>query len=117
MVSWATVQRECKIHFRSSWAYSFIVFFTLFTAAILYLSGNISGLGSYTKTTGTLMNLLAYLLPLMTLVIGAFSLTMEKEEGSWHLLFTYPISSVGWVLGKFIGMLIVLVTILTVSFS
>lgn len=117
MVSWATVQRELKVHFRSSWTISFMVFFTLFTAAILYLSGTIVGLGNYTKTTGTLMNLLAYFLPLMTLVIGAFSLTMEKEEGSWGLLFTYPISSIGWVFGKFLGMMIVLVTIFTVTFS
>lgn len=117
MISWAVVHRECKLHFRSTWTYTFIVMFSIFTALIMYVSGDVTGLGQYTKTTGTMMNLLAYFLPLLTLVSGAFSLTMEKEEGSWHLLFTYPISATEWVIGKFVGMAFVLLTMLTCAFG
>lgn len=117
MVSWATVRRELSIHFRSTWTYAFVIFFAAFTTAILYLSGDAVGIGQYSKATGTIMNLIAYFLPLMTLVMGAFSLTMEKEDGSWQLLLTYPISTVEWIVGKFFGMLIVLVTIVTGAFS
>ena len=72
MISWAVVHRECKLHFRSTWTYTFIVMFSIFTALIMYVSGDVTGLGQYTKTTGTMMNLLAYFLPLLTLVSGAF---------------------------------------------
>lgn len=117
MINWATVQRELKIHFRSAWTYSFILLFFLFVSVILYVSGNVAGLGQYTKATGTLMNLLVYFLPLMTLISGAFSLTMEKEDGSWSLLWTYPIRPLSWIMGKFVGMFIVFTTILTCAFA
>lgn len=117
MISWATVIREMRMHFRSSWTYSFIAFLTLFVGLIMNMYGNMAGIGQYTKATGTLMNLLAFLLPLMALVIGAFSLTMEKEDGTRNLLFTYPISSIEWIAGKVIGLLIVLLTTLTFAFS
>lgn len=117
MNSWATARKELRIHFRSPWTYAFFLFFAGFTVAILYLSGEAVGIGQYSKATGTMMNLIAFFLPLMALVLGAFSLTMEKEDGSWLLLFTYPISTVEWVFGKFIGMLTVLVTITTGAFS
>src|SRR5690606_25379434 len=109
--------KELRIHFRSPWTYAFFLFFAGFTVAILYLFGEAVGIGQYSKATGKMMNLIAFFLPLMALVLGAFSLTMEKEDGSWLLLFTYPISTVEWVFGKFIGMLTVLVTITTGAFS
>lgn len=117
MVSWATVRRELNIQFRSAWTYAFIFIFFIFTTVILTLFGDATGIGVYAKPTGTMMNLMAYFIPLMTLVMGAFSLTMEKEDGSWGLLFTYPISTLGWILGKFLGMMIVLMTMITLAFS
>lgn len=117
MVSWATVRKEMKIHFRSVWTYAFAIIFAVFMTAMLYVSSDVLGLGQYTNATGTMMNLIAYFLPLMTLVMGAFSLTMEKEDGSWQLLLTYPVSTLAWIMGKWIGMLIVLVVIVTSAYS
>ncbi len=113
-----TMARELKIQFRSSWTFSLAVLFGLFTVMIMYLYGNAAlGIGQYSKVIGTLMNLLSYFIPLMTLIVGSFSFTMEKEDGSWGLLLTYPISSSQWIIGKFVGVFIVLMTIVALSFS
>lgn len=117
MISWPTVRREIKVQFRSAWTLSLAVAYSLFISIILYVSADAAGLGLYTKTTGTLMNLMGYFLPLMTLLMGAFSFTMEKEDGSWMLLSTYPLSSTAWILGKLIGIFVVLMTIMTFAFS
>lgn len=117
MILRATILRELKIHFRSAWTYSLIFIFSLFITIILYVSGDVVGIGKYSNTAGTIMNLMGYFLPLITLVIGAFSLTMEKEDGSWLLLSTYPFSSISWITGKIMGNFIVLVTIMTSAFS
>lgn len=117
MISWATAGREIKVHLRSSWTYSLIVIFSLFMALILYISGDVVGLGQYSNAAATMMNLMGYFLPLISLVMGAFSLTMEKEDGSWNLLSTYPLSSGAWIAGKFLGNMLVMATITTFAFS
>jgi Cu-processing system permease protein len=64
-----------------------------------------------------MLNLILYLLPLMTLFLGSFSLTAEKEEGSWQLLSTYPIGTLSFIVGKYIGLSIVLLTIVTFGYG
>ncbi len=102
--------RELKLGFRNPWAYSFLLLFTIFTTALLLIQSQ-NGLRGYTHTTGTMLNLLLYLLPLMALLLGSFSMTAEKEEGGWQLLSTYPITSTALLGGKYLGLIAVLLAI------
>lgn len=112
------MKNEIKLGFRNPWAYSFLGIFTLLSLSMLIIqSGPVSDLNQYTKTTGTLMNLILYLLPLMTLLLGALSITSEKEDGRWHLLSTYPLSSFSFIIGKYAGMFIVLTAIISFGFG
>ncbi|HZG80209.1 MAG TPA: ABC transporter permease, partial [Brevibacillus sp.] len=77
-------RRELKMGFRNPWSYSFLALFTLFTLALMVIQSR-SYLEGYTYTTGTMLTLVLYLLPLMTILLSSFSLTAEKEEGSWQL--------------------------------
>ena len=108
--------REVKIGFRNAWAYSFLGLFSLFSLLLLLIQAQ-NVVEGYSGLTGSMLNLILYLLPLMTLLLGSFSLTAEKEEGSWELLSTYPISTYAFITGKFIGMAIVLLTIITFGFG
>lgn len=109
-------QREIKLGFRNPWAYSFLALFTFFTLAVLLISSQ-SGIEGYTHTTGSLLNLILYLLPLMTLLLGAFAVTAEKEEGGWQLLATYTLSSFQLLLGKYAGLCAVMFAIVGFSFG
>lgn len=108
--------RELKLGFRNPWAYSFLALFSFFTLAVLLIQSQ-SGIEGYTHTTGSLLNLILYLLPLMTLLLGSFAVTAEKEEGGWQLLATYSLTSLQLLLGKYVGLCAVLFAIVGVSFG
>lgn len=108
-------QREIKMGFRNPWTYSFMGLFTLFSV-LLQLINQQSAVG-YTSTTSSLLNLIVYLVPLMTLLIGSFSLTSEKEEGSWQLLSTYPLRTISFIIGKFSGVAAVLWLVMLFGYS
>jgi Cu-processing system permease protein len=69
--------REIKIGFRNPWAYSFMALFALFMLSLLLINAQ-SYVKGYSGISGTMLNLALYLLPLMALMLGAFSLTGEK---------------------------------------
>ncbi|MFC4304475.1 ABC transporter permease [Cohnella boryungensis] len=109
-------KREIRIGFRNPWAYSFLALFSIFSLSLLLInSRNI--VEGYTGVTGSMLSLTLYLLPLMTLFLGSFSLTAEKEEGSWQLLSTYPIGTMSFVAGKYAGLSLVLVTIVAFGYG
>lgn len=109
--------REIKLGFRSSWTYSFLILLTIFMTAILLLQSSVGTVEGYTDMTGTVMNMTLYLLPLITLLLGGFSAAVEKEDGQWGLLSTYPISVFVFILGKWVGLAVILLTMLFFSFG
>ncbi|MFD2170000.1 ABC transporter permease subunit [Tumebacillus lipolyticus] len=118
MSVWIIARREMRQGFRNPWSYSFLLLFSLFSLALLLIqSNNAMGLQGYTHTTGMMINLTLYLLPLMTLLLGSFSLTSEKEDGGWQLLSTYALSSAAFLTGKFLGLFAVLLAIVATGFG
>ncbi|PYE42137.1 ABC transporter permease subunit [Paenibacillus barcinonensis] len=109
-------RRELKTGFRNLWAYSFLVLFCTFSLSLLLLNAQ-NPVQGYSSTTGSMLNLILYLLPLMTLFLGSFSLTSEKEDGSWQLLSTYPIGTLSFITGKYIGLAAVLLTIVAFGYG
>ncbi|RXZ80624.1 ABC transporter permease [Paenibacillaceae bacterium] len=108
--------REIKLGFRNPWAYSFMGLFAVFMLSLLLINsqGYVQG---YSGLTGTLLNLILYLLPLMTLMLGSFSLTGEKEDGNWELLSTYSIGTWSFMAGKYVGVAVVLMVIVSLGFG
>lgn len=111
------LKRELRLGLRNSWTYSFLILFTIFTAAILLLHTSVASVASYTDMTGTMMNMTLYLLPLITLLLGSFSLTSEKEDGHWGLLATYPLTTRSFLFGKWLGLAIILLMIIFFSYG
>ncbi|WP_188592197.1 ABC transporter permease [Paenibacillus silvae] len=109
-------RKELKTGFRNPWAYSFLVLFCTFSLSLLMLNAQ-NPVQGYSSTTGSMLNLILYLLPLMTLFLGSFSLTAEKEDGSWQLLSTYPIGTLSFITGKYIGLAAVLLTIVAFGYG
>lgn len=110
-------KREIKLGFRNSWTYAFLVLLTIFTLAILLLQSGVETVEGYNDMTGTVINVTLYLLPLITLLLGGFSVTAEKEDGQWRLLSTYPISVYTFLWGKWLGLAVILVVMLSFSFG
>ncbi|MEK3660314.1 ABC transporter permease [Paenibacillus sp. FSL F4-0236] len=109
-------RREIKMGFRNPWAYSFLALFCAFSLGLLLINAQ-NEIQGYTAVTGSMLSLILYLLPLMTLFLGSFSLTSEKEEGSWQLLSTYPIGTLSFILGKYVGLAVVLLTVVAFGYG
>ena len=109
-------KREVKVGFRNPWSYSFMALFSLFSLGLLVIQSQ-SYMQGYTYTTGTMLNLIFYLLPLMTMLLSSFSLTAEKEEGSWQLLSTYAMTTSSFLLGKYLGQAVVLISIVSFGYG
>src|SRR5690606_9608021 len=73
--------------------------------------------GGYSGHSSAMLNLTLYLLPLMALFLGSFSLTGEKEDGNWELLSTYPLGTWAFLTGKYIGLAAVLLAIVAFGFG
>lgn len=104
-------KKEIKIGFRNPWAYSFLILFSVFSMSLIIINSQ-NEISGYSGITGSILSLTLYLLPLMSLFLGSFSITAEKEEGSWQLLSTYPLGTASFMLGKYIGLSVVLLTII-----
>ncbi|WP_232697692.1 ABC transporter permease [Brevibacillus daliensis] len=109
-------KREVRIGFRNPWAYSFLALFSVFSLALLLIQAQ-AYMDGYTHTTGAMLTLILYLLPLMTILLGSFSITTEKEEGSWQLLSTYPLSTSSFLVGKYLGLALVLLVIISFGYG
>ncbi|MBR2565415.1 MAG: ABC transporter permease subunit [Paenibacillus sp.] len=109
-------KRELKTGFRNPWSYSFLILFCTFSLSLLLLNAQ-NPVQGYSGATGSMLNLILYLLPLMTLFLGSFSLTAEKEDGSWQLLSTYPIGTLSFITGKYVGLAAVLLIIVSFGYG
>lgn len=110
-------KKELRQGFRNAWTYTFLILLSLFTTVNLVLYTNIPVDVGFTEVTGSVINMTLYLLPLTTLLLGGFSVTTDKETGEWSLLSTYPISSVSFLWGKWLGLTIILMTMIVFSFG
>lgn len=84
---------------------------------ILLIQKNVAEVSSFTNITATTLNVILYVLPLIVMLLGAFSLTEEFEDGRFMLLQTYPFQPASYMKGKFLGQFITHFTVITFSFG
>lgn len=108
---------EWKTMTRQRSYYLFLILWVLVFSLLFLLERTNAGLSNFTNITGTIVNILLYLLPLFMLIIGSFSITNELESGQWHLLCTYPIGIPAYLFGKFAGLIMAQAAVFTLSFG
>jgi Cu-processing system permease protein len=67
-------------------------------------------------TLASLMNLSAYLVPLLALILGAGAIIDEKRRGVLDLVLVYPISTGEYFAGAFVGQFLALAAALVLSY-
>ncbi|MGI6125457.1 MAG: ABC transporter permease [Planifilum sp.] len=113
-------EKEMLDAVRNRWFHVFVVFFFLLSASITYFglagSGGI-GLESFNRATASLLNLILFVIPLFTLILGGSSITGEREQGTWMLLMSKPITAAELVLGKYLGLASSMVLAIMIGFG
>jgi Cu-processing system permease protein len=108
---------EWKSMFRGRSYYSSILLWVTIFSFLFLLAGTNHHISGYTNTTGTIVNIILYLLPLLMMITGSFSITNEMESGQWNLLCTYPVKIPTYLLGKFFGIFTSQAVLFTFSFG
>lgn len=112
--------KEIRDARRNRWFIVVSVLFGLLSVSLSLLG--LSGLGTvgiagFGRTAASLLNLILLIVPLMALLLGAMSITGEKEQGTLMTLLAQPVSVSEVFWGKFLGTAAALTTTLCVGFG
>ena len=97
--------QELTINVRNKWTLVFAAAFGVLVLAISYFglttAGNL-GFQGFTRTSASLLNLVLYVIPLLSLSMGTLSFTSEKSNS--ELLFAQPVTRTEILIGKLAGL-------------
>ncbi|WP_136417234.1 ABC transporter permease subunit [Herbaspirillum sp. ST 5-3] len=110
-VDWSQVRviasKEFRDRIRNRWVLAVALIFSLFALAIAYFGSAQQGAVGFRGidvTIASLVSLVIYLVPLISLILGYDAIVGEKERGSLELLLSMPITRFEILLGKFAGL-------------
>lgn len=112
--------KEFRDRMRNRWVLAIAVVFTAFALIIAYFGaaqqGSV-GFRSIEITIASLVSLVIYLIPLISLILGFDAIVGERERGSLDLLLTMPITRLELVLGKYLGLSAALALSVVIGFG
>ncbi|AMV11218.1 MULTISPECIES: ABC transporter permease subunit [Geobacillus] len=114
---WNIGRMEWRLLMRQYSSYSFVLLWVVILSLLFFIAKNDADFAGYTNVTGTIANIILYLLPLFMLIAGSFAIAGEMENGQWRLLCTYPLSQAMYVAGKWLGQWLGQATLFTFSFG
>jgi Cu-processing system permease protein len=119
MKAWTIAKQELKIMMRSKWIVSFALLFTALACITVYFgsTNDQSGFSGFNRMTASLLNLSLFLIPLLTLLTGSMFLAGEREDGRFMLLLSAPISPFSIIFGKYIGILLALLSVISLGYG
>lgn len=97
--------QELKINVRNKWTLVFALVFAALALAISYfglVTEAVVGFQGFTRTTASLLNLVLYLIPLISLTMSTLSFTGERSAS--ELLFSQPVTRTEILVGKLAGL-------------
>ena len=99
--------KEFRDRMRNRWVLAVTLVFTVFSLVIAYFGGaqqGAVGFRSIEFTIASLVSLVIYLIPLISLLLGFDAIVGERERGSLDLLLSLPITRLELLLGKYLGL-------------
>ena len=112
--------KEFRDRLRKRWVLVVALVFTVFSLVITYFGGAQQGqvgMKSIEITITSLVSLVIYLIPLISLLLGFDTIVGERERGSLDLLCALPVTRFEILLGKYLGLAATLTVSLTLGFS
>ncbi|MDX1614373.1 MAG: ABC transporter permease subunit [Candidatus Promineifilaceae bacterium] len=113
-------RRELREARRGRWFWLFTAAFAALALALAWFGATglgLQGLSGFRRTGASLVNVILLIIPLMGLALGALSLAGERERGTLLYLLAQPIGRMELIAGKFIGLLLAMLTTLVLGFG
>ena len=111
-------KQEARIGFRNRWTVLFAAVFGMLSLTISYfglVTQASTGFQSFERTVASLLSLVLYLVPIVSLSMATLSFT--GEPGSSELLFSQPVTRLDVLLGKLVGLLLSMSTAILFGFG
>ncbi len=111
-------KQEFIINVRNKWTLLFAIIFALLVLAISYfglVTAGVTGFQGFVRTSASMLNLVLYLIPLVSLTMGTLSFTGDK--GATELLFSQPVTRPEILLGKLSGLFAAISTATLIGFG
>jgi len=115
----AIARQELTARLRNRWIWTAGALLLISALAIALFGSapvGVTRLDGGGQTLASLMNLSAYLVPLLALILGAGAIIDEKRRGVLDLVLVYPISTGEYFAGVFIGQYLALAAALVLSY-
>ena len=108
-------RQELTVAIRNKWTLIFAFVFGSLVMAISYfgtMTAGEVGFQGFNRTTASLLSLVLYLIPLVSLMMGTQSFLGEKggDRGDGEILFAQPVSRAEILVGKILGLFGAMVT-------
>lgn len=117
-VMFTIAKQEFTVNVRNKWIVVFSIIFGALVVSISYfgmMAEGFSGMQNFTRTSASLLNLVLYIVPLFSLIMGTLSFTGDK--GSTELLYSQPVSRNEVVTGKLLGLFLAITAATVIGFS
>jgi ABC-type transport system involved in multi-copper enzyme maturation permease subunit len=116
---YSVAKKEFADNVRSKWIIGLIIIFIIMALLASYLAGAQEGqaLGNMQETVLTLMSIAGILVPLIAIMLGYAAISGECESGSMGILLSYPLRRVDILVGKIIGLGLVIVVSTVAGFG
>lgn len=114
----AIARQELMVNIRNKWMVIFALVFGVLVVSISYfgmMTEGFSGMQNFTRTSASLLNIVLYIIPLISLTMGTLGFTGDR--GSMELLFSQPVSRGEVLLGKVIGIFLAMVFATLLGFA
>ncbi len=98
-------RQELIINIRNRWTFIFALAFGILVLSISYfglITAGAVGFQGFARTSASLLNLVLYIIPLVSLMMGTLSFTNEKNCS--ELLFSQPVTRSDILVGKILGL-------------
>jgi len=116
----AIARKELTDRLRNRWVWTVSALLFLCTVVIALFGaapvGVVGGKGAG-AAMASLMNLVAYLVPLIALILGCGAIIDEKQRHTLDLILVYPLSSRAYFAGTFLGFALALAIAVVVGFA
>lgn len=111
-------RQELVVSIRNRWTLVFASVFGVLVLSISYfglVTGGAVGFQGFARTSASLLNMVLYIVPLVSLTMGTLSFTSEKSSS--ELLFAQPITRGEILLGKLLGLFVSILTAMLIGFG
>jgi ABC-type transport system involved in multi-copper enzyme maturation permease subunit len=98
--------KELRDAVRSRWLVAYAVTFAVVALALALLQPDGGAAQGFSRTAASLLNLCLLLVPLLALIVGAGTISGERERGTLSTLLAQPLSTTDLLLGKYAGLMV-----------